>query len=216
MATSAITDFIRAEFGDHLRGSAKYKVLLRPYIAPLDDLLAYIPPGSRIFDVGCGSGLFMALAIRFAQPTRVEGIDIDAAALHTAQTILGPHISTGLAHIEQYDGDDLPASVSDADLVFMVDVLHHIPEAAQDDFLGQLFTKMKPGAQLILKDIDAADRVLVLANKFHDFVVSREVGNEMRMRDAEALVEGIGFKITARAKRRMLWYSHFTMACQKD
>ena len=213
--TEHLAAFLRREFGGKLHGRDRLRVLLRPYTCPFDELLAYIEPGSTIFDIGCGPGTFLALALEFYRPGKAVGIDIQPAAVDTAGLILRSPVERGIAGISQGDGRMLPDSVSEADVVFLIDVFHYIPAGSRLQFMAGLYKKMKPGGRLVFKDIDAADRLLVWFNRLHNLIFSRGVANEMRLQDAVELFQSTGFEIDSQLKRRMYWYSHFTLVCRK-
>lgn len=75
--------------------------------------------------------------------------------------------------------------------------------------------KMKPGSRLIIKDLDAGQRFLVLFNKLHDLIVSREIGHELSALHVQRLIESNGLEIEHTKKTRMWLYPHFTLVCQK-
>lgn len=47
----------------YVRGPAVARAMqhYRPYISPFELLIKAVPPGSRVLDIGCGSGLFLGL-----------------------------------------------------------------------------------------------------------------------------------------------------------
>lgn len=73
---------------------------------------------------------------------------------------------------------------------------------------------MKPGAQLIIKDINAANP-LVLFNKIHDLVFAGEIGNEMSFARLKEFLINKGFTIQSSTKKTMYVYPHFTIVAEK-
>jgi len=73
---------------------------------------------------------------------------------------------------------------------------------------------MKPGARLILKDINAGSP-LVYCNKLHDLIFAREIGNEMTFTNALELLKANGLTITEQTKRTMYVYPHYTIVGKK-
>ncbi|RPI54218.1 MAG: class I SAM-dependent methyltransferase [Acidobacteria bacterium] len=71
-----------------------------------------IPAGARVVDVGCGDGRLAALVAKRAAGVRMEGYDV---LVRRRQAI----------PIHQFDGSHLPLAENSADIVMMVDVLHH-------------------------------------------------------------------------------------------
>jgi 2-polyprenyl-3-methyl-5-hydroxy-6-metoxy-1,4-benzoquinol methylase len=99
-----------------------------------------------IVDVGAGSGYF---SFRFAQALpngKVVATDVEPEMIrhihHKAMT-------DGVKNLEPVIGQaDDPGIPSDADLVFVCDVLHHVPDRTA--WLGRLAAEMKTGARLAL------------------------------------------------------------------
>lgn len=192
----------------------KLKVVYRPLICPFDDLLAYVSPGSRIFDVGCGQGQFALLLAQFGRPAALGGVEISSALINSANELLAEYAGAIALDFRVYDGADLPASIADYDTVFMVDVLHHVPRRAQQSFLRALHGVMARGSRLILKDINGA-HPLVFANKLHDLLLAGEIGHELSPARAARMAAGAGFRIVAESRRRLLWYPHYTLVLEK-
>jgi SAM-dependent methyltransferase len=71
-----------------------------------------IPPGARVLDVGCGDGLIGSLVRDRRPDVEVTGIDIAVR---------------GATHIpvREFDGRTIPLGDRGADVVMLVDVLHH-------------------------------------------------------------------------------------------
>ena len=91
------------------------------------------PPDARVLDVGCGDGAIGALMMEHRPDLEVTGIDIAAR---------------GTSHIpvREFDGKNIPVEDSGADVVMLVDVLHHA-----DDPMA-----------LLSEAVRAADRAVVL------------------------------------------------------
>lgn len=192
----------------------RLKIGYRPYICPFDDLLACIDEGDRVFDVGCGSGQFCLLAATFARPSEVAGVEISARLIENARVLFRSKGVVVPADFQVYDGLTFPDSVGRADKVFLIDVLHHVPPAKHQEFLIRLQRAMRPGATLVLKDIEAGSP-LVYCNKLHDLIFAREIGSERTGADLAALLAAAGFQIGAPRSRRMFWYPHVTILARK-
>ena len=113
-----------------------------------DDVVAALDLAANgvVADVGAGSGYF-SFRIARAQPEgEVVAIDIDPEMVrhmhHRAMTEGVRNLRVVLAKPED------PSVPANASLVFMCDVLHHVPERAA--WLGKLATQMRQGSRLAL------------------------------------------------------------------
>jgi 2-polyprenyl-3-methyl-5-hydroxy-6-metoxy-1,4-benzoquinol methylase len=57
---------------------------LRPKICPFDRLLQYVPEGSKVLDVGCGSRLLAGLMVCTGRASFVYGFDSSKKAIDVA------------------------------------------------------------------------------------------------------------------------------------
>jgi SAM-dependent methyltransferase len=196
-----------AGFIDSLK--IKYRSLICPFIS----LIKKVQPGEKVGDVGCGSGQFLLLLSEFSKPSYLFGIEISKKLINNAYSLFSN--LPGPAHFfSEYDGKNFPAALGEMDTIFLIDVLHHVPKKSQEDFIKSLAQTMKPGARLILKDINARSP-LVYFNKLHDLVFAREIGNEMSMAKAIRLLEANGLTIIEQEKRVMYVYPHYTLVAKK-
>jgi 2-polyprenyl-3-methyl-5-hydroxy-6-metoxy-1,4-benzoquinol methylase len=205
-------EYLKNSEAQHLKGLSKIKTIYRPYICPFDDILNQIPQGTSLFDIGCGAGSFLSILTNFNAPKKIGGIEIADHLIADARTLLSKFNVE--QHIYKYDGVNIPDEIAEYAYVSMIDVYHHIPPSLQVSFMKQLYAKMKPGAILIFKDINKANPLVVM-NKLHDLLLSKEIGNEISMNTALNLLKEIGFSINSTAKKTMLVYPHFTIIAQK-
>lgn len=99
-----------------------------------------------IFDVGAGSGYFTFRFARALPQGKVVASDIQPEMVrhmhHKARR-------EGIGNVQVMLGkSDDPEVSAQADIVFVCDVLHHVPQQA--DWLGKLAGEMKTGARLVL------------------------------------------------------------------
>lgn len=192
------------------------KVHYRPLICPFDDLINYTKDQGRIsvFDVGCGSGQFAMLLAEFTDVGKISGIEIDERLVSNANHLLSRYKDRVETAFTKYDGIHLPESIADHDVVFLIDVLHHVPKPIQTEFLKQLHLRMKPGSQLIIKDINGGSG-FVLFNKLHDLIFAREIGNEWSSERLTTVCKQIGFNIESVTKKQLYVYPHYTVFLKK-
>ena len=213
MTNSDIIKFLTAKttnagFVDRL------KIKYRPIICPFIDLIDFAKDKKSVFDIGCGSGQFCALIAKYTNVEKIMGIEINERLVNNANEVNEEFRDKKQIKFSVFDGIVIPDEIKDYDLVYMIDVFHHIPPAQQLAFMQQLQQKMKPGAVLIFKDIDGGS-ALVLCNKMHDMVFAGEIGKEISFKKAKDMLSSAGFKITNSFKKTVFVYAHYFVICQK-
>lgn len=193
----------------------KIKIGYRPYICPFSELLAYIPDNAKVLDIGCGSGMFLSLVANYKSPASLAGIEISETLIHHAQQLLANLNKNIPLFLSVFNGSVLPEEIANYDYIFLIDVVHHVPRTEQYTFLRSIYEKMRPGATLVLKDIDAENIILSKFNKLHDLLLSGEIGHELKSKAIKQELTNIGFKTSAIIKKRMLVYPHYTIICEK-
>ncbi|MES2574148.1 MAG: class I SAM-dependent methyltransferase [Bacteroidota bacterium] len=192
----------------------KLKVNYRPLICPFDVLLKYVDKNDAVFDIGCGSGQFCALIAKFTTATTIHGIEISETLVSNAKAINQEFKEEKKITFEVFDGNTIPNEIEQYGIIYMIDVLHHIPKNKQIIFLKEIYSKMAIGSKLILKDIDA-DHIFVYFNKMHDLVFSKEIGNEISLPLAKKTVKSLGFKIIEDFSKTTFIYPHYFLILEK-
>lgn len=213
----ATRDLVRAlrEHTRFARGLDRFKTRYRPYICPFEDLLRLIPAGASVFDIGCGNGAFLLLAGLFRRPAALGGVEIQPRLVENARRLLQDACGEIPVGLQLYDGLILPPALGDYQLLFLIDVLHHVPRPRQLEFLAQIHARMQSGARLVVKDIDAARPVLCACNKLHDWLLTGEIGHELAASDTARALADLGFRTDPVTSRRVACYPHFTVVATK-
>lgn len=213
LSNQQLTEFLSTIVGDATFIN-KLKIKYRPYVCPFDELIDYAQDKKSVYDVGCGSGQFCALIAKFSDVQKIKGIEIDKGLVANAEEINAEAAKSKSIKFAYFDGTTIPGDIADYDLIYMVDVYHHIPISIRDKFLKQLYEKMRVGAQLMFKDIDGASP-FVACNKVHDMIFAQELSREIGHKKAERLLELIGFKIKESRKKRIFVYPHYFILAEK-
>jgi len=127
---------------------------------------ADIAAGSRVLEVGCGTGNLSILAKRLHPAADVTGIDPDPKALARAHRKAQRGrvvVRFDLAYSEQ-----LPFPDAAFDRVLSALMLHHLDSNAKVPALREVCRVLKPGGSLHLADFDAGDH----ARGLHGFLAS--------------------------------------------
>ena len=122
-----------------------------------------IPDRARVLDLGCGhavlASLMLAAQARFesglwpsewtAPPSQLQlhGIESERRTALRAQTTLGDRVAIRTADLRD-------ASLPEADVVIMIDVLHYLEAAVQVALLERVAQSLSGGGSLILRVAD--------------------------------------------------------------
>lgn len=186
----------------------------RPYVAPFDDLLAAVPQGAHILDVGCGGGLFLNLLAARGTIAAGQGIDASAAAIVAAQAAAA---SSGLDHLVRFDHRTVQQGLPDGTwpVVTLIDVIHHLPRAEQAAIVQRLAARVAPGGRLILRDPVRRPYWRQAANQLHDLVLARQW---VHARDPETVIGWLadsGLALAARQDDSRLVYGYWMLVFER-
>jgi ArsR family transcriptional regulator len=128
------------------------------YVLPA--LLALLPPGRVVVDLGCGTGATLALLAPVAG--RVIGVDREAAMLDVAEERLA-----GVTNVELRRGllDALPIEDESIDLALCQLVLHHV--RALPPVFAEVARVLRPGGRWVVLDMVEHDREAYQASMGH-------------------------------------------------
>jgi 2-polyprenyl-3-methyl-5-hydroxy-6-metoxy-1,4-benzoquinol methylase len=105
----------------------------------------------RILDVGCGFGLFGCYFSAMYPEISYCGYDLDAGRIEQATRAAA---KLGLKNVEFHCGDARDLQIDDEyDAVMMVDLLHHIDDAAKQNLIEICASHLAEDGRLIIKDV---------------------------------------------------------------
>lgn len=214
ISSKELVKFLKGKHADGASFTDRLKIAYRPYICPFNDLLNALPSNTSVYDIGCGSGMFLSLVKEFKSYKKLAGIEISAHLINNAEQVLELKTNNNIS-LTTFDGQNIPEEISDYAFVFMIDVFHHIPKNQQMDFLNQLIDKMGKNATLVFKDIEGGS-IFKYWNKIHDMLLAGEVGNEVPSEDLVSFFkQKKEVEIIDIRHRQMLLYPHFTISVKK-
>ena len=110
-----------------------------------------LPDEGLLLDLGCGRGILFSLLVTARERPRLTlyGIESSPKAAAAARTALGDQARIEVADLRE-------ASFPAARAVLLLDVLHYLPAAAQEELLDRVAAAIEPGGTLLIRDADAA------------------------------------------------------------
>jgi ubiquinone/menaquinone biosynthesis C-methylase UbiE len=116
--------------------------------ALLAAVVAGLPPGATVVDVGAGTGT-LAIALAAARPdARVVGVDGDPQVLALARRKAGAERVDWVAAL----AGDLPLADAGADRIVLSLLLHHLSPGSRDGALREVRRVLRPGGRLHVAD----------------------------------------------------------------
>jgi 2-polyprenyl-3-methyl-5-hydroxy-6-metoxy-1,4-benzoquinol methylase len=187
--------------------------ILRPKLLSVMDLL--LADEGRILDVGCGFGLFAAYFGQMHPRRCIVGVDPDERRVRIARGVA--------ARLDLHEHRFLVGDVRDAalegpfDAVYVLDVMHHLPQADQRCVLERLRALLRPGGMLLVKDITTEPRAGLLFTEALDrlMVGLREPLAYRHHREWSAMLSDLGFKVRMVRVPDILPYPHVVIAATK-
>jgi 2-polyprenyl-3-methyl-5-hydroxy-6-metoxy-1,4-benzoquinol methylase len=182
----------------------------RPYICPFERLVPCVRDGSRVLDIGCGAGLLLCLLVGLGRQFEGFGFDVSQPAINMARQAaerlasLNPKARLSFECLEP--GKPWPNGAFD--VVYMVDVLHHISSKSQRAFLRQALSKLGIGGTLVYKDMCIRPRWRALANRLHDMLIARQWISYVPIETIEQWVRSEGKEVIAREDLTRFCYGH--------
>ena len=140
-----------------------------------------IAPRTRVLDVGCGQGLLASLLAAAAAAARedrwprgwaeapvgvrVSGIELQAREVERARVALGSEADVVCADMRS-------AAFPAVDTIVLLDVLHYVSAAEQDEILARARKALATGGRLVLRVGDAASARRFAASRWVDRAVA--------------------------------------------
>ncbi len=179
----------------------------RPAICPFELVVDAIPVGSQVLDIGCGSGLLLGVLAAMDRVVGGTGVDTSTAAISAAETMsqrLGAEAQQRLRFEVRGEAETRDR----ADVVTMIDVMHHIPIPIQRDAFARAAAQARPGGLFVYKDIGAHPRWRAAANRLHDAVMARQIVHYVPDAVVREWAASLGLTELHWSHHPRLWYEH--------
>ncbi|HWS72557.1 MAG TPA: methyltransferase domain-containing protein, partial [Thermoanaerobaculia bacterium] len=133
---------------------ARLHALIRFLTCPFLRVVAHVPPGARVLEIGAGHGVFLALA-KDAGAARATGVEPDLRKVFVAPR--------SLEFIAGFDD----AVRGHFDAIAMIDVLYAIPKSEWDPLLERIAARTD---LLLLKEMDPRRRLKNAWNRLQETI----------------------------------------------
>lgn len=187
----------------------------RSYICPLHEVISEVPEQSRVLDVGCGNGLLLNLLAHLGRIRQGHGFDLSVPAIEVASQVALKHPADRTITFESRSVNQGIPRLG-FEVVTVVDVLHHIPDAYKQPFVADLCDAVPQGGRLIIKDMVCKPRWRAAANRLHDLVMARQWVEHADPVHVERWATQKGMVVRRRANFNTLWYGHWLLVMQKS
>jgi 2-polyprenyl-3-methyl-5-hydroxy-6-metoxy-1,4-benzoquinol methylase len=182
----------------------------RPYICPFEELLPAVPPGSRMLDIGCGGGLFLALLAAEGRIRHGVGFDRSVQAIAVARRMSRRAAESVPGTVLEFREGDANERTADGpyDVVSLIDVMHHVPPSAQRAVLENAASQVRPSGLLIYKDMVMKPQWQAWANRLHDLVLARQWIHYAPIACIEEWCREFGLSLVAEGRHDRYCYGH--------
>jgi 1-acyl-sn-glycerol-3-phosphate acyltransferase len=127
-----------------------------------------VPASAKIYDIGCSFG-FLSYMLSFLSEKRIiTGIDYDQDKIAIANKCRDKN-----ERIEFICEDAINYEYNDSDVFILSDVLHYMPETAQQQLVEKCISKLNDGGLIIIRDADNALKNRHLGTKITEFFSTR-------------------------------------------
>lgn len=185
--------------------------ILRPLICPFGRILYCIKDteNKNFLDIGCGDCSFLFLVKKYKNFGKLSGIDIKI----TQKTI----DTCNKNNIKIYKSDSFSVLGDNKyDVVSIIDVLHHVERHKRLEFINNALDLVRPGGQLIIKDMNNRPFFHAFMNRIHDLIFARQFINYISSNELENYIKSNGFSVLNAGKIIMFVYSHYWIFSKKE
>jgi 2-polyprenyl-3-methyl-5-hydroxy-6-metoxy-1,4-benzoquinol methylase len=173
----------------------------------LDEIGQYLPSRGQVLDIGCGFGLFSLYYAQCRPEVRFMGLDLSARRIEMAQQAAA---RLGVSNAS-YAAGDATAYRCDGQYaaVYMLDIIHHIPEETVRPLLEQLYKSVSPGGVLLIKDVDTTPAYKRLFTHGLDLLMAPTGAiHYWSAESLQRLLEEVGFTVRRHLLVDILPYPH--------
>ena len=143
--------------------------------APIERVVALVPPDGEILDFGCGHGLFSLAAAIDAPHRTFHAVDIDRAKLLIARAAAARLGVSDRIHFEVVDAKWRPEPAR-YDAAVTNDVLYLMGAQTAEQTIRSLLASVRPQGVVVIKEIGETPRIKHLVNEVQERISTRVLG----------------------------------------
>ncbi len=189
---------------------SKMYTLLRLKLAPMIQMIKYVPEKGDILDLGCGNGIVANILSLGAPERKVYGVDLSVSRIEAAS-----RISSGNPNLEFVAGDVNTVPFERFEIVTLIDLLHHMPYEEQAALLNKIYCKQNEGDLLIIKDLEKAPYWKYIFHYIQDSISYRGRLYFRSAEDMEGLLKKTGYQVETVSLASGYPHPHVLYRCKK-
>jgi cyclopropane fatty-acyl-phospholipid synthase-like methyltransferase len=200
--------------------------VIRTLLVPFQRVIEHLPERGTLLDLGCGHGLFLALAKKAKPNLELIGLDLSREKIAAAQKAFHASSNT-VPQLAVMDIAEFPER--SVDVITIIDVLYLVPLDQWNTILEKCFRCLKPGGKVLLKEMDRSVtwkfHVLYLEETLAVKVLGLTLGSQFTFPESQAIrlrLACAGFDVKEMAIHRgyfvphHLWIAQRTANAQSD
>jgi len=177
---------------------------IRKRICPFKIIVDYIPPQTKILDLGCGNGIIYKYFLKNSNFISYTGIDNDKKKIKKLQSL-----NTNKITFLNNNLEEIINIIKNYDCILMIDVMHHLNKKNQKKIIENILKNMKKNSTLIYKDISNKNPIKSLLNRIHDFFFNFQVINYYELKKIISFAKNnLKIKDLKIFIIQVLWYDH--------
>jgi ubiquinone/menaquinone biosynthesis C-methylase UbiE len=186
--------------------------VIRTLLVPFQSVADHLPEHGTLLDLGCGNGLFLALAKKTKPDLDVIGLDLSEDKIAAARQAFQA-CTDRVPQLVVMDIKDFPEQ--SVDVISIIDVLYLVPLERWNGILEKCFRCLKPGGKILIKEMDRSIAwkfiLLYLEETLAVKVFGLTLGSQFTFPKPEAIRQRLicaGFEVEEMATHRGYFVPH--------